>query len=285
MSKNKRCPNLCNQVAELPCLCCGVDNHHQDCSVCDCEKYWKIREENRLGEIKRWNESRQSSLKKELEEELVNLKKYRDEKMVSDTTIPADIKAHIIKHIAFLEREIPKRKDQQDWERHVLTELERYKPEVYYSKHRPVNTNCPHWRKYAQQASQNENNERSNRQGGFGNSYSSGGNSSRGITSQQQITSRNSSPKEQQISGGEQKHSSASFQYNSRDNSELSPETPIVGSEVNLGTVDVVNSPQPRKHFPWLAVVIPVGVLVGFLVLITPNFFSKKLKGITRYYL
>jgi hypothetical protein len=38
--------------------------------------------------------------------------------------------------------------------RNGLAELEKYKPEVFYSRpiNRPANTSCPHWQQHCQQA-------------------------------------------------------------------------------------------------------------------------------------
>lgn len=151
----KRKCNSCKQTAEFPCSCCGYELHHVDCSDRSCEKHWESVEKFRLNEIE--NLSKQpKSVKEEMEEELASLKEYRDTKMGKDTTTLKGIKEWITGYIPFLEQEIAiKQKtetkmDITEIQRDLqsrMTELEKYKPEAFYSQsiNRPSNINCPHW--------------------------------------------------------------------------------------------------------------------------------------------
>jgi len=157
----KRKCNSCKQTAEFPCSCCGYELHHVDCSDRNCEKHWKGIEEFRLSEID--NLSKQpKSAKDEMEAELESLKEYKETKMDKDTTTSAEIKEWINGYIVFLEREIvAKQKTKTKTEiaeieeklRSRLTELEKYKPEMFYARsfNRPANTSCPHWQNHCQQ--------------------------------------------------------------------------------------------------------------------------------------
>jgi len=90
-----------------------------------------------------------------MEEELANLKEYKDTKMGKDTTTFKEIKEWIAGYIPFLEQEIAVKQKTEtkagigEIEENLksrLAELEKYKPEVFYSRplNRPSNTNCPH---------------------------------------------------------------------------------------------------------------------------------------------
>lgn len=56
------------------------------------------------------------------------------------------MKKSVLDYISFLEREIPKQKNQAEWEQHCQNELKKYEIQIYYSQpgYRSPNTNCPH---------------------------------------------------------------------------------------------------------------------------------------------
>lgn len=148
-------------MAEFPCSCCGYELHHVDCSDRSCEKHWKGLETFRLDEIEKLSKQPKSA-KEEMEEELASLKDYKEKRMDKDTTTFAEIKEWINGYISFLEREVVAKQKteakkgiaeiQSDLQGR-MAELEKYKPEVFYSQsiNRPSNTNCPHWQQHCQQ--------------------------------------------------------------------------------------------------------------------------------------